>query len=275
MSHARLRGLAGCVELTDEVRRAEATIFHRRADVFANLHYTRSDFQAVGLPFNSALQYLILLAAHDVWDLPSAPALSHAVSTDRNRDREDNVDWVYVAASGVAELRRRMNAGSIGPGEAFAAFQQLANKHVVKVATCRECYSPTFFVRPPRTTWFRALAQFFVDVSHRYEPAYRAYLFRAMRQRNTVDILTSCLALPPEITCVGRPGAVCEVTRLFGLHVLQRRDATDLVYIPHPSTVHDTERFHRALVRWTEELMTAARAEPEPLSSRRRPIEAT
>jgi hypothetical protein len=267
VQRVRLEGLTRCGDLVGEIHAAVKSSFHA-SRVFSRLAVSRADFRSLGLSFNAALQYLVMLSALDVWAPSSAPAMSHAVSTQHNQDREDNVDWIVVPTHGLMDLYHAWKARARSPAELLAMFRAPMRKHADKVARCRSGYCPTFFVEPPRSAPMRRLAQFFIDSVSRYEPAYKNYLFRALRQKGTMDLMTSCFDLPASLLCLSRPGVVCEVTELIGVHMFIRPHRVDLVFLPHPTSLEKIDTFDRAFARWTDDLLGLARAEPRSSQAR-------
>lgn len=237
----------------EERAKAEiAATFHEER-AFCEIEIGTGFLRSLGVSPNSALQYLLMLAAQKVMGSPSLPAVSHAVSTRDGAGLKGGMDWIVVSTIGVEKMLDPGNAANLRGN-----LVQSANRHAGRVRQASNGYSPSLFLRPPEDELDALVYRFFLEIGIQYQTAYRSYLFRPTRWPGTIDILTSTLRLPDSISFCGRPGSTCEVAALFGLHIVMKADRTSLFFIPNPNTVGRLREFHRAL----EELVHLLKSEP-------------
>lgn len=243
-------------ELGESARTEVKVAFHRDR-AFYDIAVGTDFFKVLGLHPNTALQYLLLLAAHEVHRGATLPALSHAVSTHNGARLKGGLDWVQVSTNGVAEV---LEAALIDDGgiTLLDRFSGLVRRHAAKVDEARQGYSPSSFIRKPRDGLDDLLFEFFRDLGIGYATEYRSYLFRATRWPGTVEILTSTLRLPDGVLYCGRPGATNHVAGMFGLHIVMRRERTSLFFIPNMANTAMPMLVHGALHGWVERLALAA-----------------
>jgi len=230
--------------------------FHPRR-AFYDLDAGSDFFKMLGLHPNTALQYLLMLAAHEVHGGATLPALSHAVSTHNGARLKGGLDWVQLSTAGVAEI---LEAALVDDGgvSMLGHFRRAVRRHSAKVDAARQGYSPSSFIRKPGDALDQLLFELFRDLGAGYATEYRSYLFRPTRWPDTMDILTSTLRLPDHVLYCGRPGATNQLVTLFGLHIVLHRQRTSLFFIPNPARTALPQLVHAALRRWVERLTFAA-----------------
>jgi hypothetical protein len=241
-----------CSKELRERARAEISAAFHHAKCFFDVGIGSEFFSRHGLNPNATLNYLILLAAVNTFRPACPPALSHAVSRRGGEGSMGGVDWVVLTTNGVDAIRDAKDDAEWADRVAKAAA-----RHFQKVKASRRGYSPTYFVRSPRTEADRMLYDFFVLIGSRYATGYRSYLFRATRGAGTMDILTSTLALPETVLYAGRAGACCEVAGMFGMHLSVEPAQTRLFLLPGPESAPKLAPFHDALDRLTVRLRRA------------------
>jgi hypothetical protein len=240
--------------LAAEAEAAEA--FHAESPLFS-VPVDRRSLKSAGLSPNAAIQYLLILAAHDTWGGEAPPTLTQAV---RRRDEAAPLDWILAPTHGLGELRRSWLRRSRSDAELLSSFRAFTARLAAKVEACKQAPSPCLLFSPPAFPLHERLSRFFLRVAERHDSAYRGYMFRATREQGAIDLITSTLTLPSSVAYMGRPGAANLVATKLGLHILPREGLVDLIYIPNPNHSQDLPRFHAQLEHWVGELARVIRS---------------
>jgi len=250
-----------CPDLGETAARAEAEVagaFHKEP-CFLDVNIGSSFFTKHHLPANPALNFLILLAAHETYGLKTPPAVSHAMSGRAAAEKKGGVDWVVISTKGILKCIE-----STTDEEWLERLLCAIARHADRAKDSRRGYSPSYFVRSPEAIDDRSLCEFFQMIGTKYATGYRSYLFRPTRWPGTMDILTSTLTLPDGIRYIGRAGAISDVATLFGMHIVVEAARTRMFMLPGKLSEGRLAEFHRALERMISRLRSAIkRFEPK------------
>jgi hypothetical protein len=232
-----------------------AAAFHSEAPIFS-LAVDWAWFKAAGFSPNAALQYLLILAAHDTWGGETPPTLTHAVA---KSGQGSSLDWILAPTHGLSELRGDWLRRACSDERLLSRFRAFAARLAAKVDACRREPSPALLFSKPTLGSDERLLRLFLRAAEHYDSGYRGYLFRATRAPGTIDLVTSTLNLPNNVPYMGRPGATTLGGARLGMHILPRERTTELIYIPHPRHSGDLPRFHARLEYWLGELTRVVR----------------
>lgn len=242
-----------CSDEDPILRQAEAeadAAFHRE-NPFYSVAVAWAWFKSRGMSPNAAMQYLLILAAHDTWGGETPPSLILAVG---RKEPTPGLDWVLAPTHGLDTLRQQWRHHAWPDERLLGDFRGFVARLATRVDACRRAPSPSRFFSRPVGTDHERLLRLFLRVGERHDSAYRGYLFRACRERAPIDIVTSTIALPSSITWIGRPGATTSATSRFGVHILPREGRLDFIYIPNWRHTQDLPRLHDRFEHWLGEL---------------------
>lgn len=222
-------------------------------------------FKARRMSPNAALQYLLLLAAHDTWGGETPPTLILAVG---RKGPTPGLDWLLAPTHGLNVLRQHWRRRSWPDERLQHEFRGFASRLAARADACRRAPSPSRLFSRPVGSDPERLLPLFLRVGQHHDSAYRGYLFRAFRERAPIDIVTSTIALPGNIAWIGRPGATTLATSRFGVHILPREGRLDFIYIPNHRHIRDLPRLHERFEHWLGKLGELTAPETSTLPQR-------
>lgn len=230
---------------------AEADMAFHGENPFYSVAVDWAWFKSRGMSPNAAMQYLLILAAYDIWGGETPPTLIFAVG---RKEPIPGLEWVLAPTHGLGALRQQWRRHSWPNERLHGEFRGFVSRLAARVDACRRAPSPSRFFSRPVGTDHERLLRLFMRVGELHDSAYRGYLFRACRERAPIDIVTSTIALPSSIAWIGRPGATTLATSRFGLHILPREGRLDFIYIPNRGHTQDLPRLHDRFEHWLGEL---------------------
>lgn len=239
----------------------EVASFQNKSKSIYKLNIGKNLFKECGYSPNVCLHFLLMLATFENGGSKTFPVANQAVEMALYRNEAIQTDWIYTPIFPIMEFLDLYKQNGRSNEEKYNLFRQLLDSHKLRLQSTKKGLSPTYLLHKPSGEFYVRLCDFFTLIGE-FSPAYRNYLFRIHRNPNSIDLMSSSLALPDSLSFVSRPGTLLNTFKNFGVHLMLNENTTTLCFMVNSLWAEKLEKIIESVNSWiTRVVMLSGKGE--------------
>lgn len=213
------------------------------------------EIKSWGLSPNSCFHLVVMLAAYEFFGREKPLAAYQAVEMPFYQNEAVQADWIYSENASLLEFFDKYSKGGQDPSEVGLLFKKAVELNKRKLEHGRVGLSPTYLLEKKKTPFCKAITKFFLKIGE-VSPAYRGYIFRAWRNSDSIDIMSSSIRLTSSISFVSRPNTLLNVFKKFGFHLMLGQEKTVINFMPNVEHARDMVNIKHLIDKWLLNIKT-------------------